>query len=87
MWARASAGLLAGFLVAAAATGWVAWLPPCPWATALVPSMIAFVPFWMLAALWAFSFRTGLRAWVGMGAAAAVGFGVLWLLRATGSVQ
>ncbi|GAB3060416.1 hypothetical protein [Stenotrophomonas tumulicola] len=87
MWSRALAGLVAGFLLAAAATGLVAWLPPGPWPTALVPSLIAFIPFWMLAAVWAFSFRNGLRAWAGMGASALGGFLLLWLLRLSGAVQ
>ena len=43
--------------------------------------MVAFIPLWMLAALWAFAFRTGLRAWLWLGATAASGFGLLWLLR------
>jgi hypothetical protein len=47
----------------------------------IVPSMVAFIPLWMLAALWAFAFRTGLRAWVWLGASAATGFALLWLLR------
>lgn len=87
MWPRALAGIFAGFFLAAAATGLVAWLPPGPWQKALVPSLIAFVPLWMLAALSAFSFRTGLRAWLGLASAAAVGFAMLWLLRLTGAVQ
>ena len=87
MWSRALAGLLAGFFVAAAATGLLAWLPPGPWANVLVPSLIAFIPLWMLAALWAFSFRTGTRAWLLMSSIAAVGFGTLWLLRAAHLVQ
>ncbi|HAU81392.1 MAG: hypothetical protein ABS932_11045 [Stenotrophomonas sp.] len=87
MWVRAGAGLLAGFFVAAAATGLVAWLPPGPWQSALVPSLIAFIPLWMLAAIWAFSFRTGLRAWAVMSSTALAGFGLLWLLRLTGAVQ
>ena len=81
MWARALAGLLAGFFDAAAAAGLVAWLPPGPWQSAIVASMIAFIPFWMLAALWAFAFRTGVRAWAGLSASAALGFALLWLLR------
>jgi hypothetical protein len=81
MWARALAGLVAGFFVAAAAAGLVAWLPSGPWQAAIVPSLIAFIPFWMLAALWAFAFRTGLRAWSWLGATALAGFALLWLLR------
>ncbi|MCC7632901.1 hypothetical protein [Stenotrophomonas rhizophila] len=87
MWARASAALLAGFLLAAAVTGLVAWLPPGPWQRAIVPSLVAFVPLWMLAALWAFSFRSGLRAWAWLGAGALAGFALLWLLRAMHWVQ
>ncbi|HDS1579971.1 hypothetical protein [uncultured Stenotrophomonas sp.] len=87
MWARALAGIVAGFLLAAAATGWVAWLPPGPWQNALVPSLIAFIPLWMLAALWAFSFRSALRAWLLLGGCAAAGFAVLGLLRLAGAVQ
>lgn len=83
MWARALAGLVAGFFVAAAATGLVAWLPPGPWQSAIVPSLIAFIPLWMLAALWAFAFRSGRRAWQWLGGSALAGFALLWLLRAT----
>lgn len=82
MWARALAGLLAGFFLAAAVTGLLAWLPPGPWQSAIVPSLIAFIPAWMLAALWAFAFRTGLRAWAWLGGSALTGFALLWLLRA-----
>lgn len=87
MWARALAGLFAGFFVAAAAAGLIAWLPPGPWQAVIVPSMIAFIPLWMLAALWAFAFRTGLRAWIWLSASAALGFAVLWLLRHFSWVQ
>jgi len=87
MWARASAGAFAGLLLAAALTGLVAWLPPGPWQQALVPSLIAFIPLWMLAAIWAFSFRTGARAWLALLLAAATGFALLWALRLTGAVQ
>ncbi|PSD09559.1 hypothetical protein C7E19_24090, partial [Stenotrophomonas maltophilia] len=66
--------------------GLLAWLPPGPWQRALVPTLIAFIPLWMLAALWAFSFRSALRALVLAGSAAA-GFAVLGLLRLTGAVQ
>ena len=87
MWPRAFAALIAGLLVAAAATGLAAWLPPGPWVSALVPSLIAFIPLWMLAAVWAFSFRSGARAWGVMGSCAALGFLMLGLLRLSGAVQ
>ncbi len=87
MWSRALAGLFAGFFVAAAATGLLAWLPPGPWTAILVPSLIAFIPLWMLAALWAFSFRSGARAWLVLSLSAASGFAVLALLRAAHLLQ
>jgi hypothetical protein len=87
MWSRALAGLIAGMLVAAAVTGLAAWLPPGPWTSALVPSLIAFIPLWMLAAVWAFSFRSTTRAWTVMGACGGGGFLLLWLLRLSGAVQ
>lgn len=87
MWARAWAGLLVGFFLAAAATGLATWLAPGPWTSALVPSLIAFIPAWMLAAVWAFSFRTAMRAWAVMGGSAAAGFLLLWGLRVSGAVH
>ncbi|HEL4298157.1 PEX28-32 family peroxisomal membrane protein [Stenotrophomonas sp. GD03930] len=87
MWARAFAGIFAGFFLAAAATGLVTWLPPGPWQNALVPALIAFVPLWMLAALWAFSFRRAGYAWLALAGSAVAGFGVLGLLRMAGAVQ
>ena len=42
---------------------------------------------WMLAALWAFSFRSPLRAWLTLAGCAALGFAALGLLRLTGAVQ
>lgn len=87
MWPRALAGIFAGFFVAAAVTGLVTWLPPGTWQSALVPAMIAFLPLWMLAAIWAFAFRSGARAWLALGACALAGFALLWLLRLSGVVQ
>jgi len=87
MWPRAFAGIVADFFLAAAATGLLAWVPPGPWQRALVPTLIAFIPLWMLAALWAFSFRSALRAWLVLGGSAAAGFAMLGLLRLTGAVQ
>jgi len=84
MWARALAGIFPGFFFAAALTGLVTWALPGPWTHALVPSMVAFVPAWMLVALWAFSFRTPWRAWGWISGGAAVGFSVLWLARTQG---
>ncbi len=57
-----------------------------PLAASAGTTLIAFIPLWMLAALWAFSFRSA-RAWLVLGGSAATGFVVLGLLRLTGAVQ
>lgn len=87
MWARALAGIVAGFFLAAALTGLGCWLAPSPWQQALVPSLVAFIPLWMAAATAAFAFGNGRRAWTGLGLAAVAGFALLWLLRGTGLAQ
>ncbi|MBN6151178.1 hypothetical protein JR065_12575 [Xanthomonas sp. AmX2] len=87
MWSRGLAGLLPGFFLAVALTGLVCWLPPGPWQRALVPSLLAFVPLWVAAAIGAFAFRSGLRAWIGLSLAAAAGFALLWALKTLGWAQ
>ena len=47
MWPRAFAGIIAGFLLAAAVTGLLAWLPPGVRCAALD----SFTPCWCLAAV------------------------------------
>lgn len=81
MWSRALAGVLPGFFLAAALTGLVAWCAPGPWQSALVPSLIVFVPAWMLLLGGAFLFADGRRAWGWLSAAAALAFALLWALK------
>lgn len=87
MWSRASAGLLPGFLLAAAATGWIAWMLPGPWRHALIPATLAFIPLWTAAFCACFAFRSGRRAWLWMLPLAVVGLGLLRALQDTGWVQ
>lgn len=82
MWARASAGIVAGFFLAAAIVGLVSWSLPGPWPSTLVGGGLAFFPLWMLAAAASFQFRSGVRAWSWLGGAALAGFALLWALRA-----
>lgn len=83
MWGRASAGLVAGFFLAAALVGLAGWLLPGPWQSAIVPGLVAFFPLWIGAAGAAFAFSSGRRAWAWLGGLALAGFALLWALRAS----
>lgn len=87
MWSRASAGVVAGFFLAAALLGLGSWCLPGPWQATIVPGLIAFVPLWLGLVGAAFAFRSGLRAWGWFAGLALAGFGALWTLRALGWVQ
>lgn len=82
---KGSAGLLLGFGLALALSGLFAWLGPGGidagtgktqvdmWLMGLIwPSVLAFV----------FLFRDSLRAWLWLGLANALAFGLLWAVRA-----
>jgi hypothetical protein len=84
MWSRASAGLVAGFFLAAALVGLVGWVLPGPWQSTIVPGLVVFFPLWIGAAGVAFGFSSGRRAWGWLGGLALIGFGALWVLRALG---
>jgi len=86
MWGRALAGALPGFFLAAALTGLLAWCAPGPWQDAVVPSLIFFVPTWMLILGGAFLFADARRAWGWLTAAAALAFALLGALKTLGWV-
>jgi len=87
MWSRASAGLVAGFLLAAAVVGLVGWALPGPWQSTLVPGLVVFFPLWIGFAGAAFAFSSGRRAWLWLGGTALTGLGALWVLQASGWMQ
>ncbi|MEO6103688.1 MAG: hypothetical protein ABIP44_08635 [Pseudoxanthomonas sp.] len=87
MWARASAGIFPGFLLAAGLVGWVSWLWPGPWQSTLVAGLIAFFPAWMAVIGASFFFANGKRAWAWLGAAGLFSVAGLWLLQAMGWAQ
>ena len=87
MWARATAGILPGFFLAAALVGLVSWLLPGPWEQTLVPGVIVFFPVWVGIIAASFQFRNGKRAWVWISAAAVLAMGLLWGLQWAGWVQ
>lgn len=78
------AGTVLGYTLAVALSGVVAWLTPGGLQGA---GKIQF-NMWMIAPLWAgvlgfvYLFRDSLRAWLWLGLANALAFGLLWLLQA-----
>lgn len=87
MWARASAGVLPGFFLAAALVGLVCWLLPGPWEPTMVPGLLAFFPLWIGLICAACRFPNGKHAWGWLSALALLGLGLLWLLQASGWVR
>lgn len=81
MWARASAGVMPGFFVAAALVGWVCWSLPGPWQRALVPGLVGFFPVWVGVICVSFRFTSGRAAWGWLGGLAMLGTGLLWLVQ------
>lgn len=84
---KASAGLIMGFVLALGLTGAFAWFGPGEVGYFSAQSQVT---MWMMGPLWAgilsfcFLFRTGLRAWLWLGGASALVWGILygssWLL-------
>jgi hypothetical protein len=87
MWARASAGVVAGFFLAAASVGLVSWSLPGAWELTIVPGLLAFFPLWIGLICAAMRFHTGRQAWTWLSALALSGLGLLWLLQASGWVR
>ena len=87
MWARASAGVLPGFLLAAALVGLGCWLLPGAWQSTIVAGLLAFFPVWIGVICAAFRFPSGARAWGWLSALALLGLGLLWLLQLSGWVR
>jgi hypothetical protein len=87
MWGRATAGVVPGFLVAAALVGWACWLWPGLWQHTLVPGLVAFFPAWVGVICASFKFASGVRAWSWLGALAVFGLGLLWTAQAAGWVR
>jgi hypothetical protein len=81
MIARCLAGTLLGFPLAALLLGlMLQWLPQHG-AAYVIPALILFFPLWMAFMIGAYAFRSGSRAWLVLGVANAMAFGVLWLSR------
>lgn len=87
MWPRASAGVVAGFFLAAAVVGLISWSLPGAWESTIVPSLLAFFPLWIGLICAAMRCNTGRQAWAWFGALALSGLGLLWLLQASSWVR
>jgi hypothetical protein len=87
MWSRASAGVVAGFFLAAAVLGLASLLLPGPWQAAIVPGLLAFVPLWLGFIGAAFAFANGRRAWTWLRGLALACSAALWALRMSAWVQ
>lgn len=87
MWARAGAGIMPGFFLAAALVGLLSWLWPGPWESTMVAGLVAFFPLWIGVICAAFRFSSGKRAWGWLSVLALSGLGLLWLLQTSGWVR
>ncbi|MHB1056790.1 MAG: hypothetical protein ACYC0F_02770 [Rhodanobacter sp.] len=87
MWARASAGIVPGFLLAAALVGLVSWLLPGPWESTIVVGLLAFFPLWIGIVCTSLRFSSGRRAWLWLGGLALPALGLLYLLQMSGWVR
>jgi hypothetical protein len=87
MWARASAGIVPGFFLAAALVGLVSWLLPGSWESTMLAGLTVFFPLWIGVVCSAFRFSSGARAWGWLSALALSALGLLWLLQLSGWVR
>ena len=85
-WSKSLAGVVPGLALAFALSGLIAWLAPGGIAA---PDMAQFA-MWIVAPIWmtlfacVYLFRSGLRAWLWLGGAAALAHAALLLLRMAG---
>lgn len=86
MWGKSTAAAFLGMPLAVMVVGLIALLSDDQRTTTL-PLLLLFFLVWVGAMTIAFLFKTGLRAWLWMGGAVAVGFTALHFLKASGLVR
>lgn len=82
---KTCAGAILGLGLALALSGWFAWLGPDgidAGGGKIQFTMWLVAPIWCAVLAFVFLFRDSLRAWLWLGTANALAFGVLWALRA-----
>ncbi|MEC5162528.1 MULTISPECIES: hypothetical protein [unclassified Janthinobacterium] len=87
MWAKSLAAGLLGFPLAVGLVGLVALLGPGSWEARTLPMLLLFFPIWVGCIAAAFLFQSGLRAWAWMGAATALCFALMHLVKTSGLVS
>ena len=83
MWSRSLAALLLGFPLAVAVVGLAALLCGSQ-SGATLPLLLLFFPVWVGAMALAFLFKNGVSAWLWLGGATLLGFGLMAALKASG---
>lgn len=84
MWAKVLAAILLGLPLSAAVIGLLALAWPGRPEIVTLPWLLMAFPLWVGVMSLAFAARTGLRAWLWMGGATALGYGLLHGLQALG---
>ena len=81
MLGKCLAGILLGAPLSAAVLGLVVWSWPGEWEHVVIPVLLLFFPLWAGVMAAAYMFRNATRAWIGLAAANAIAFVLLWLVR------
>ncbi|MBC3919386.1 hypothetical protein H8L32_17985 [Undibacterium sp. CY18W] len=84
MWAKSLAAALLGLPLSVAIVGLLALFGPGDVKTRTLPLLLLVFLVWIASMCSAFLFKTGLRAWLWMGAATLLGFTAIHLLKAMG---
>lgn len=84
MWARSLAAALLGLPLATAWVGLAALLWPGTLVANTLPWLLLSFPVWIGAMACAFACRSGLRAWLWLGGASALGYALLFAVKALG---
>jgi hypothetical protein len=84
MMTRCLAGTLLGFPLAAALLALALHALPNHGEAWVVPALILFFPLWIAVMAGTYMFRSGVRAWLVLGAANTVAFMTLWAARVVG---
>lgn len=85
MIARALAGIVLGFPLAAALLALALALSPAHGQGWVILALVLFFPLWTALMCASYLFKSGPRAWLGLGAGNLLAFVALWLLRLPGA--
>lgn len=83
---RILTGLIPGFLLAAALSGWWSWLQPGIWSADLAMALLWFFPVWVTIIVFCLIAERPGRLCLRVSLAAACGLGALWLAQVSGLI-